>query len=113
MKFTDDPYVHETLSFLMIREVAHFKMFEAALDSIQPNFPPAVLQADPRYTQQYLIYLPAKQHVVIGMKVKCQEWVKWEYIEEPINHVKETQGLSTKEKGMDKELSEMEKKIKN
>jgi Mn-containing catalase len=31
MKFTDDPYIHETLSFLMTREVTHYKMFEAAL----------------------------------------------------------------------------------
>ena len=43
MKFTDDPYIHETLSFLMTREVTHYKMFEAALESIQPNFPPGVL----------------------------------------------------------------------
>lgn len=38
MKFTDDPYVKETLSFLMTREVAHYQMFEAALDSIQTQF---------------------------------------------------------------------------
>src|SRR5690606_36875402 len=30
MQFTDDPYVKETLRFLMTREVAHFQMFEAA-----------------------------------------------------------------------------------
>src|SRR5690606_11849057 len=53
IKFTDDPYVKETLSFLMTREIAHYKMFEAALDTIQPNFPPGVLQSDPRFTQQY------------------------------------------------------------
>jgi Mn-containing catalase len=52
MKFTDDPYIHETLSFLMTREVAHYKMFEAALNSIDNNFPPGVLAADPRFTQQ-------------------------------------------------------------
>jgi Mn-containing catalase len=42
MKFSDDPYIHETLSFLITREVAHYKMFEAALLSITPNFPPGV-----------------------------------------------------------------------
>ena len=31
LQFTDDPYVKETLRFLMTREVAHFQMFEAAL----------------------------------------------------------------------------------
>lgn len=53
LQFTDDPYVKETLNFLMTREVAHFQMFEAALDSIQPNFPPGVLQSDPRYSNLY------------------------------------------------------------
>ncbi len=31
LQFTEDPYVKETLRFLMTREVAHFQMFEAAL----------------------------------------------------------------------------------
>ena len=31
LQFTDDPYVKETLRFLMTREIAHFQMFEAAL----------------------------------------------------------------------------------
>ncbi|WP_233219336.1 manganese catalase family protein [Adhaeribacter arboris] len=53
MQFTDDPYVKETLSFLMTREIAHYEMFEAALATIKPNYPPGVLQADPRFTNQY------------------------------------------------------------
>jgi Mn-containing catalase len=53
MKFTDDPYVKETLGFLMTREIAHFKMFQAALDTIQPNFPPGILQGDPRFINAY------------------------------------------------------------
>ena len=32
MQFTEDPYVLETLNFLMTREVAHFQQFEAALE---------------------------------------------------------------------------------
>src|SRR3954470_13260983 len=38
-KFTEDRYVQETLQFLMTREIAHFQMFLAALETIQPNFP--------------------------------------------------------------------------
>src|ERR1700759_797498 len=53
LQFTTDPYVKETLRFLMTREVAHFQMFEAALATIQPNFPPGILQSDPRYSNLY------------------------------------------------------------
>src|SRR5690242_9439269 len=53
MKFTEDPLVHESLRFLMTREIAHFQQFSAALANIQPNFPPGVLQGDPRYTHAY------------------------------------------------------------
>jgi Mn-containing catalase len=53
MKFTDDPLVKESLRFLMTREVAHFQMFEAALETIQPNFPPGILQSDPRHSNTY------------------------------------------------------------
>ena len=53
IKFTEDPLVRETLRFLMTREIAHFQMFGAALETIQPNFPPGILQGDPRYTNTY------------------------------------------------------------
>lgn len=53
LQFTDDPHVKESLMFLMTREVAHLQMFTAALDSIQPNFPPGNLQGDVRFTHAY------------------------------------------------------------
>lgn len=94
LKCTDDPYVKETLSFLMTREVAHYKMFEAALETIQPNFPPGVLQADPRYTQQYFSLSPAQsvrgpwnEGEMPGMGLE------WEYIADPKAHVIQTEGL--------------------
>jgi Mn-containing catalase len=40
---TDDAAVKDTLTFLMTREIAHQKMFEAALAQITPNFPPGKL----------------------------------------------------------------------
>lgn len=105
MKFTDDPYIKETLSFLMTREVAHYKMFEAALESIQPNFPPAVLQADPRFTQQYFnlspdqsVRGPWNQGEIPGMGKQ------WEYIENPLQHIKDTKGLSELPDPMEAEL---------
>lgn len=98
LQFTDDPYVRETLNFLMTREVAHFQMFEAALDSIQPNFPPAVLQSDPRYSNLYF-------NMSSGSAVRApwnqgessQLGETWQYIEDPVKHVLETNGLLTQE----------------
>jgi Mn-containing catalase len=109
MKFTDDPYIHETLSFLMTREVTHYKMFEAALESIQPNFPPGVLAADPRYLQQVYnlsegtVRGPWNEGEIKGMG---KEYV---YVENPFNYVKETGGLTKQPKEMDKQLADKDK----
>lgn len=94
MKFTNDPHVRDTLRFLMTREVAHFQMFEAALYSITPNFPPGVLQADPRHSNTY--YNMSNGTEVRGPwneGVSTQLGESWQYIEDPIMHVKETMGL--------------------
>jgi Mn-containing catalase len=110
MKFTDDPYVKETLSFLMTREVAHYKMFEAALDSIQPNFPPGVLQADPRFTQQYFNLSPEKSMQGPWNTGEMPDMSKeWQYIQDPQSYVKQTQGLTDIEDTKDTDLDEMDK----
>jgi Mn-containing catalase len=113
MKFTDDPYIHETLSFLMTREVTHYKMFEAALDSIQPNFPPAVLAADPRYLQQAYnlsdgtVRGPWNEGEIKGMGKS------YVYIENPITYIKETEGQTKLPDDYSKELKATEKKDKD
>src|SRR5690606_14761590 len=85
MQFTDDPHVKETLKFLMTREIAHFQMFEAALATIQPNFPPGAAQGDPRFTNTYF-------NMSNGESVRGP-WNEgkspglgetWQYIEDPI-----------------------------
>lgn len=95
LQFTDDPYVKETLRFLMTREVAHFQMFEAALDTIQPNpFPPGVLQSDPRYSNLY--FNMSNGTTIRGPWNKgesSQLGEEWQYIEDPIRMVIETNGL--------------------
>jgi Mn-containing catalase len=94
MKFTDDPLVKETLRFLMTREVAHYQMFEAALDSIQPNFPQGILQSDPRYSNKY--YNMSNTDEFRGPwneGVSTQLGEQWQYIEDPIRNVRETNGL--------------------
>ena len=98
IQFTDDAYVKETLRFLMTREVAHFQMFEAALNSIQPNFPPGILQSDPKHSNTYY-------NMSEGSKVRgpwnegesTQLGEKWEVIDNPISYVIETNGLTDRE----------------
>ena len=110
MKFTDDPYIHETLSFLMTREVAHYKMFEAALDSIPNNFPPGVLATDPRFTKQAFnlsngnsVRGPWNEGEMLDMGKD------WNYIADPVAYVKETQCLTKTDKSLDKELKQTQK----
>lgn len=95
MQFTDDPLVRESLGFLMTREIAHFQMFTAALEDIQPNFPPGILQGDPRYTHTY--FNLSKPESARGPWNEGQgPWPsgeKWAYIDDPLRHVDETNGL--------------------
>lgn len=94
MKFTDDPYVKETLRFLMTREIAHYQMFEAALETIQPNFPPGVLQGDPRYSNKY--FNMSQGEDVRGPwneGVSTQLGEEWQFIDDPLAQVRATNGL--------------------
>lgn len=95
LQFTDDPLVQESLRFLMTREVSHFQMFSAALETIQPNFPPGVLQGDPRFTHRYF-------NLSNGAKVRgpwnqgqgpWRPGESWDYVEDPLQHVIQSQGL--------------------
>src|SRR3978361_776580 len=110
MKFTEDPYIHETLSFLMTREVAHYKMFEAALNSIPNNFPPGVLAADPRFTQQ--AFNMSDGQTVRGPWNEGEmpgTGLNFEYIADPISYVKKTSGLTALPDDKSKELKSTEK----
>lgn len=112
MQFTDDPYVKETLQFLMTREVAHSQMFEAALETIKPNFPPGVKQGDPRYSNTYF-------NMSSGESVRGP-WNEgkspglgetWQYIEDPLEHVIATNGmLDQKPTGTDRTKESVEEK---
>lgn len=99
MKFTDDVYVKESLRFLMTREVAHFQMFQAALDSIQPNFPPGILHSDPKFTNKYFNMSKGEDFKGgwnEGKSPLLQE--DWQFIDDPIEHVRATNGLLNEEK---------------
>jgi Mn-containing catalase len=119
LQFTDDPYVKDTLRFLMTREVAHFQMFEAALETIQPNFPPGILQSDPRYSNLYFNMSSGNDFRGTwneGTSTRLNE--EFQFIEDPIEHVMQTNGLVNQEisgtdrtqstvKKMDKKMSEL------
>lgn len=95
MQFTDDKYIHETLGFLMTREIAHFQMFAAALADIQPNFPPGVLQGNPKFTHTYF-NMSADQGVRAAWNQGQGPWAEgeeWAYIADPVEHVHRTGGL--------------------
>ncbi|RXE47609.1 manganese catalase family protein [Chromohalobacter israelensis] len=94
MQFTDDPEVKETLKFLMTREIAHHQMFEAALATLEPNFPPGVIQGDPRYTNLYFNMSrgeDARGPWNEGASPILGE--PWQYIDDPEQVVRATNGL--------------------
>jgi Mn-containing catalase len=94
LKFTDDPYVKETLMFLMTREVAHYQMFEAALNKIQPNFPPGVRQSDPRYSNTYFnMSSGAEARGPWNDGTSTQLGETWQYVADPLAKVEQTNGL--------------------
>lgn len=94
MQFTDDPHVKNTLSFLMTREISHFEMFEAALSTVAPNYPPGVLQRDPRFANKYFNMSKGQEaHGPWNEGTMPRTGEPWNFIADPIAHVEETKGL--------------------
>ncbi len=96
MQFTDDPSVKNTLGFLMTREIAHMQMFTAALATVAENFPPGVLEGDPRATHTYF-NMSNGDSARGPWNEGTGPWRQgqWAYIEDPVRHVHDTQGLAT------------------
>ncbi|MGI6457168.1 MAG: manganese catalase family protein [bacterium] len=120
LQFTDDPLVKESLRFLMTREIAHFQMFSAALESIEPNFPPAILQGDPRYTHVYYNSSEDKSDSRGPWNEGQGPWLEgeqWVYVEDPVTQTRKTEGqLKQPVEGTDKtekDVKAMNKKLGN
>jgi Mn-containing catalase len=125
MQFTDDEAVKETLRFLMTREVAHYQMFEAALATIQPNFPPGTLQGDPRFTNLYFNMSSGNDfRGPWNQGTSTQLGEPWQFIEDPIAHVLATNALTEQEpngnlqteketKKLNKELGDLRSEVVN
>jgi len=99
LQFTDDPHVQDSLRFLMTREIAHFQMFSAALDTIQPNFPPGILQGDPRFTHTFFNMSngPGAEGPWNRGQGPWGDGESWVYVADPVRHVVETNGLLKQE----------------
>jgi Mn-containing catalase len=100
LEFTDDPHVQDTLRFLMTREIAHFQQFAAALDTIEPNFPPGILQGDLRFTHAYFNMSNGEADARGPWNQGQGPWPdgeEWEYIEDPVAEVDETAGQAEKQ----------------
>lgn len=115
MKFTDDVYVKESLRFLMTREVAHFQMFQAALDTMQPNFPPGILESDPRFSNKYFKMSKGEDfkgpwnHGATPLMGE-----EWQTIQDPVQHVRDTNGLlEEKSVGTDRTEESVQKSNKD
>jgi Mn-containing catalase len=98
LQFTEDPYVQDSLRFLMTREIAHFQQFTAALDTIEPNFPPGIMQGDLRFTHTYYNMSPSEDERGPWNKGKgpWETGEKWEYVEDVVSQVEETHGQAEK-----------------
>ncbi len=108
LQFTDDPDVKDTLRFLMTREVSHYKMFAAALETIEPNFPPGVMQADPRYSHLY--FNMSNGTSARGPWNEGQgPWPageNWVYVEDPLDYVVQSEGMTRNQTSEGTKLTE-------
>ena len=85
-------------------------MFEAALATIKLNYPPGVLQADPRFTNQYFNLSQGESARGPWNEGEMPVTGKsWDYIADPIGHVKATAGLLNQDKEIAKEMKVTEK----
>ncbi|MDX1962595.1 MAG: manganese catalase family protein [Pirellulales bacterium] len=118
LQFTDDPYVQDTLRFLMTREIAHFQQFNAALATIMPNFPPGIFQGDARFTHTAFNMSNGVEDTRGPWNEGQGPWPageEWEYVEDPVMQVMETMGQAQKEitghQRDPKELNQLERAL--
>ena len=82
------------------REIAHFQQFSAALATIEPNFPPGIMQGDLRFTHTYFNMSNGSEDARGPWNKGKGPWEKgeqWEYVEDAVAQVEETAGQREKE----------------
>ncbi len=91
---TNDPEVKRTLDFLMTREIAHAQQFQAALESFEPNFPPGIMEGNPRYSNLYFNMSEGETYRGRWNKGRSTQLMEeWQYIEHPREYMRETNGM--------------------
>ena len=76
----------------MTREIAHFQMLKPHLRPYA-NFPPGVLQGDPRYGNLYFNMSGGNDYQGLGTREKAQLRENFQFIDDPVKHVADTNGL--------------------
>lgn len=115
-KYTDDPWVKKTLGFLMTREITHYQQFEAALSTIEPNFPPGILQGNQRYSNRHYEMSKGNKYDGPWKEGKStQLHEEWQITEDALQQSCETDGLLDLQpqgtQRTDKSIQELDKKL--
>lgn len=115
-KYTDDPWVKKTLGFLMTREITHYQQFEAALLTIEPNFPPGILQGNQKYSNWHYNMSKGDKYDgpwKEGKSTQLKE--EWQVCENASEQANETNGLLDLEpqgtSRTDKSIADLDKKL--
>jgi Mn-containing catalase len=91
INLTDDPGLKDALGFLMTREIAHQKSFEAALYSIPNSFPPGKLPGKPEFSSTYFNMSQGAGDT----RGPWNEGGDWKFVAEPQPAVDGGDGLAT------------------
>jgi Mn-containing catalase len=83
IKGCDDAGVRDTLTFLMTREIAHQKAFEAALASLTDNFPPGTLPGDQQAAHLYVTDSASAEGDQLGFEL-AQQHIDWGFEQDVI-----------------------------
>ncbi len=91
-------------------------MFEAALATIQPNFPPGILQSDPRYSNLYFNMSTGNDfRGPWNQGQSSQMGETFQFVDDPIKHVMDTNGMLKQEAAgtdrTEKEVSKLDKSL--
>ena len=100
----------------MTREITHYQQFEAALQTIEPNFPPGILQGNEKYSNWHYNMSKGDKYDgpwKEGESTQLKE--KWQVCDDAVKQSNDTDGLlDLQPKGTnrtDKSIKDLDKKL--